>query len=234
MTKEPIVMSWSGGKDSAMGLYELINSGKFDVKFLLTSVTREYDRISMHGIRTELLKAQASLIGIPLDIAYISSKSSNEEYGRIMKAKLEKYKSYGISKVAFGDIFLRDVREYRERMMAEVGMSCEFPLWGRDTTGLARRFIELGFDSIICTIDPKVMPRNLAGRNFSEALYSFPDEVDPCGERGEFHTFVYKGPIFKKALDVRVGDIVDRDSFVFADVLTEGNAGNNISQKSDK
>jgi len=232
--KEPIVMSWSGGKDSAMGLYELFKSGKFDVRFLLTTVTQEYDRVSMHGVRTELLRTQASLIGIPLDIAYISTKSSNEEYGRIMKAKLERYKANGISKVAFGDIFLRDVREYRERMMAEVGMSCEFPLWGRETAGLAREFLKAGFDSIICTVDPRVMPRSVAGRYFAEALDLFPNDVDPCGEKGEFHTFVYKGPIFGRPLDVRVGDIVDRDSFVFADLLPGpiegGNAGDKLGR----
>ena len=220
MSREPIVMSWSGGKDSAMALWELLKSGVYDVRYLLTTVTRDYGRVSMHGVREGLLRRQAEMLGVPLDVAYLSKRSSNEEYESVMREKLERYKSLGISLVAFGDLFLEDIRRYREERMSRVGMSCRFPLWGEPTAELARRFISSGFRAVLCTVDPKALDCGFAGREFSgEFLRDIPENVDPCGENGEFHTFVYDGPIFRERIGIRVGETVLRDSFCFADVL---------------
>ncbi|MEM0287312.1 MAG: diphthine--ammonia ligase [Nitrososphaerota archaeon] len=220
MYKEKVVMSWSGGKDSSLALHALLGSMKYDVKLLLTTVTKDYGRISMHGVREELLRKQSQALGIPLDIAYISKNANNSEYESKMREKVEAYKSMNIRKVAFGDIFLQDVREYRESRMSKAGMECLFPIWGANTKELAKEFIRLGFKAILCTVDPRVLSKDFAGREFSEDLLEkLPDTVDPCGEKGEFHTFVYDGPDFQEPIRVRVGEIVLRDNFYFADIV---------------
>lgn len=215
-----ILVSWSGGKDSALALREVIGTRKYDVKALLTTVTAEFDRISMHGVRQSLLHAQASSLGLPLEEIWIPKNSSNEIYEAQMKAVLTRYKDKGVEQVAFGDLFLQDVRSYREDRLAQIGMSGIFPLWGRDTRKLAREFIELGFRAVICCIDPSKLQKEFCGREYDAAfLESIPSTVDPCGENGEFHTFVYAGPIFKNEIPITKGQVVLRDGFYFADLI---------------
>jgi len=219
-TKETIVHSWSGGKDSSMALYEIIKEGRYRPKYLLTTVNKDYGRVSMHGVRSELAEEQARSIGIKLDVSYLSSRSSNEEYERVMREKLLRYKVEGIRKVSFGDIFLEDIRKYRESKMNELEMECIFPIWGRNTKSLAREIISLGFRAIICTVDSRKLSKDFAGREFdAKFLQSLPAGVDPCGENGEFHTFVYDGPIFKWDIRVKIGETVLRDSFYFTDLI---------------
>lgn len=218
--KEKIALSWSGGKDSSLSLYELVKDGRFTIEYLLTTVTKDYDRISMHGVRRELLEQQSKSVSIGVDIAYIPKNSTNEIYESVMEGKVKKYKEEGIMKVAFGDIFLRDIREYREDRMSRIGMDCVFPIWGRDTREISDNFIKLGFKAIICTVDPRKLSVDFAGKEYDEEfLFSLPEEVDPCGENGEFHSFVYDGPIFKFPISVKKGEVVLRDNFYFADLF---------------
>ena len=214
-----ILLSWSGGKDSALSLREIAHSGKYNVKALLTTVTEGFDRVSMHGVRRDVLRAQASSLGVPLEEVWIPKNSSNEIYEARMKAVLTRYKERGVEEVAFGDLFLRDIRAYREERLAQLGMRGTFPLWGRDTGGLAREFVEAGFRAVLCCVDPRKLPKEFCGREFDTAfLESIPSSVDPCGENGEFHTFVYDGPIFSKRIPVGKGEVVLRDGFYFADL----------------
>jgi uncharacterized protein (TIGR00290 family) len=218
--KERIVHSWSGGKDSSIALYRVISLGTYEPVRLLTTATYDYKRVSMHGVRLELAFMQAKSIGIPLDVVYISKNATNEEYESKMREILTKYKEDGISKVSFGDIFLEDIKKYRETKMAERGMSCIFPIWGRDTKQLAHEIIKLGFKGIICTVDSRKLGKEFAGRMYDlELLKSLPKDVDPCGENGEFHTFIFDGPIFKKSIAVKKGETILRDSFYFTDIL---------------
>jgi uncharacterized protein (TIGR00290 family) len=214
------VLSWSGGKDSSLCLLETKTSG-VEIVGLLTTVTQDFDRISMHGVRTELLRRQASSIGLPLYEVHIPKVATNAVYQEATKAVLISLKrETGISTVAFGDLFLQDIREYREKFLDSLGMECLFPIWKRDTKKLADYFIESGFRAIICCVDPRKLGKKFCGREFDELfLAEIPPEVDPCGENGEFHTFVYAGPIFKEAIKVRVGQIVQRDGFCFADII---------------
>ena len=217
------ILSWSGGKDSALALHEVQKTGEYEIQALLTTITEAYDRSSMHGIRRALIEQQAESLGIPLEEVLLSPVSSNEEYDVRMREMLERYKGEGVSAVVFGDIFLEDVRNYREERLASVGMKGIFPLWGRDTTELARAFTELGFKAVITCVDTEQMDAGYAGRAFDgELLASLPAGVDPCGENGEFHSFVYDGPIFKRAIPHTAGEVVLRDEhFMFAD-LTPG------------
>jgi len=206
-----------------MTLYELKKSGTNHVAALLTTVTREYDRISMHGVRRSLLRSQAESLGIPLEEVWIPKDATNKVYEAQMRAVLTKYLSRGIRKVAFGDLFLEDIRAYRESRLAELGMSGLFPIWGRDTKRLAREFVELGFKAILCCVDPKKLSMDFCGREFDRPfLHSLPEGVDPCGENGEFHTYVYAGPIFRRQIKVRKGEVVLKDGFYFADIIPKG------------
>ncbi|MEM0117017.1 MAG: diphthine--ammonia ligase [Conexivisphaerales archaeon] len=217
---QKIVHSWSTGKDSSYSLYRILQQKEFYPAYLLTTITKDYERVSMHGIRKELVIKQAEAIGIPLDIAYISKNSTNTEYEAVMKEKLLQYKAQQINKVSFGDIFLTDIREYRETRLKELDMECIFPIWGLNTHELSREIISSGFRAIVCTVDPRRVPRELVGKQYDEEfLRSLPEEVDPCGENGEFHTFVYDGPIFDKPLKVEVRDSVLKDSFYFSDIV---------------
>ncbi len=214
-----ILLSWSGGKDSALSLREIARSGRYNVKVLLTTVTEGFDRVSMHGVRRDVLRAQASSLGLPLEEVWIPKNSSNEIYEARMKAALTRYKERGVEEVAFGDLFLRDIRAYREERLAQLGMRGIFPLWGRDTGGLAREFVEAGFRAVLCCVDPRKLSKEFCGMEFDTAfLESIPSSVDPCGENGEFHTFVYDGPIFSKRIPVSRGEVVLRDGFYFADL----------------
>jgi uncharacterized protein (TIGR00290 family) len=218
---EKVLFTWSGGKDSAMSLYELQKDGRYEIAALLTSVTEDYDRISMHGVRRFLLEQQAQSLGLPLEKLYITKNSSNEEYEAKLKEKLVQYKSRGISSVVFGDIFLEDLRKYRENNLAQVGMKGLFPIWKRGTTELARTFIDLGFKAVITCVDSNVLDGKFVGRYFDNQLLSeLPPKVDSCGENGEFHSFVYDGPIFSERIRFRRGKIVLRDNrFYFRDLI---------------
>jgi uncharacterized protein (TIGR00290 family) len=217
---ERVLLTWSGGKDSAMALYELRSSGAHGVLALLTTVTEEYDRVSMHGVQTGLLERQAESLGLPVDRIYIRAGASNEEYEARMRDKLAYYQARGASSVAFGDIFLEDLRQYREENLARVGMKGLFPLWGRDTSELAHSFIDLGFKAVITCVDSNVLDRAFVGRDFDDQfLAELPPAVDPCGENGEFHSFVYDGPLFRSKIPHKRGEIVLRDSrFYYCDL----------------
>ena len=218
---ERVVFTWSGGKDSALALYELKMNGGCEIAALLTTVTRDYDRISMHGVRTALLRRQAESLGIPLDTVHISAGAPNEEYDARMREKLTAYRELGICSVVFGDIFLEDIRRYREDNLSRIGMKARFPLWKRDTAELARRFIGLGFKAVLTCVDSKSLDGKFVGRAFDERLLSeLPAGVDPCGENGEFHSFVHDGPIFRERIRYRKGKVVLRDNrFYYCDLV---------------
>lgn len=216
-----ILFSWSGGKDSAMALYQLQKSDPCEIVALLTVVTKDYGRISMHGVREELLELQAASLDLPLEKVFITKKSDNEEYELCMKEVLTRYKKLGIEAVAFGDIFLENIRQYRKKRLLEMGLECAFPIWNRDTRELANTFISHGFKAIVTCVDSSVLDKALSGRLFDKQFLSeLPPNVDPCGENGEFHSFVYDGPIFRKPVPFRVGETVLRDQrFYYSDIL---------------
>lgn len=217
-----ILYSWSGGKDSAMALYELLKDSACEVVSLLTVVTRDYGRISMHGVREELLELQAASIGLPLENIYITKNSGNEEYEVLMKETLARYKAMSVKAVAFGDIFLEDLKKYREERLGEALMQAIFPIWKRDTREIADTFIELGFKAMITCVDSKVLDGRFSGRLFDRQFLSdLPRGVDPCGENGEFHSFVYDGPIFTEPIPCVAGETVLRDQrYYYTDILT--------------
>jgi len=219
--KEKIIFTWSGGKDSAMALHELKRNAGYEIVALLTTITEDYDRISMHGVRRELLEAQAVSLGIRLEKVLISRQSSNEDYESRMRAALEQYKAKGVTSVAFGDIFLEELRRYREDNLAKIGMKGIFPLWKRRTSDLARDFIHAGFRAVITCVDSEALDKRFAGREFDKAFLSeLPSGIDPCGENGEFHSFVYDGPVFKNWIRHTRGEMVLRDQrFWYLDLV---------------
>jgi uncharacterized protein (TIGR00290 family) len=219
-TIERVLLTWSGGKDSAMALHELQSSGAYEVLALLTTITEQYDRVSMHGVRTVLLERQADSLGLPLEKVHIGTNASNEEYEARMRDKLTSYQARGVTSVAFGDLFLEDVRKYREENLSRVGMKGLFPLWGRDTSKLAHSFIDLGFKAVITCVDSHLLDGAFVGRDFDRGFLSeLPAAVDPCGENGEFHSFVYDGPLFRSRILHERGEIVLRDSrFYYCDL----------------
>src|SRR5271169_3536396 len=217
---ESILFCWSGGKDSAMALHMLLQKNKFHIAALLTTVTEGFERISMHGVRRELLKRQAQSIGLPLHEVRIPPQCVNPIYEARMEEALRIHLEKGIRKVAFGDIFLEDLRAYREKNLARVGMTAIFPLWKRDTRELIRAFHAHRFRAVTACLDSKVLDPSFAGRELDESFFQdLPPDADPCGENGEFHTFVFDGPIFQSPIPVRTGEIVNRDGFVFCDLL---------------
>jgi uncharacterized protein (TIGR00290 family) len=220
--RRPVILSWSGGKDSCLALYELMKGEEFRVEALLTTVTRDYQRISMHGVRTELLQRQAESLGLPLHQVLISKDATNDEYEARMEEALSGYRENGIDTVAFGDLFLEEIKIYRDRFLARNGMAGLYPIWKRDTRQVIREFIADGFKTVIVCVDPKQLDASFAGRLIDEQLLSeLPPGCDPCGENGEFHTFVFDGPIFCHPVRLRPGEIVFRDSFCFCDLLPE-------------
>jgi uncharacterized protein (TIGR00290 family) len=217
---EPILFCWSGGKDSAMALHTLLQQGDVQIAALLTTVTEGYDRISMHGVRRELLHQQAQSIGLPLHEVLIPPQCVNPTYEARMEEALRIYLDQGVSKVAFGDIFLEDLRAYREKNLSRLDMTAIFPIWKRDTRELIRSFHANKFRAVAVCIDSKILAPSFAGRELDESFFrDLPREADPCGENGEFHTFVFDGPIFKSPIQVRTGEVVNRDGFVFCDLL---------------
>lgn len=217
----PVILSWSGGKDSALALRALRRSPGYEVVGLLTTVTREHDRISMHGVRRELLEAQASAVGLPLTTASIPTGAGNDGYEAEMGRALAAFAARGVRTVAFGDLFLRDVRRYREELVARAGLAAVFPLWGTPTPELARRFIDLGYEAVITCVDTEAVDGELAGRAYDDRLIEdLPGSADVCGENGEFHTFVTAAPEMRGRLDVRTAERVLRDGrFMFCELL---------------
>jgi uncharacterized protein (TIGR00290 family) len=217
---KPVLFCWSGGKDSCMALHQLRCDPLRDVVALLTTVTEGYDRISMHGVRRVLLERQAGALGLPLEIVTIPPQCVNAEYEARMEAMLLTWKKRGVTEVAFGDIFLEDLREYRHTNLAKVGMTTLFPVWKRPTWELAREFIALGFRAVTVCVDPKILDASFVGREIDpEFLTQLPAAADPCGENGEFHSFVYDGPGFSAPVKFAIGEKVLRDGFWFCDLL---------------
>ncbi len=212
-------MCWSGGKDSSMALRRALNDPSLKVEALLTTVTDGYDRISMHGVRRTLLEEQARRIGLPLEQVRILQHASNEHYEASMRELLLKYKARGVSRVIFGDLFLEDIRAYREKQLAQIGMRGVYPLWQLDTRKLAHQFIDDGFRAVLVCVDSNQLDPLFCGRDFDwPLLAALPADVDPCGERGEFHTFVYDGPLFSQPMQIVKGEVVERDGFWFCDL----------------
>jgi uncharacterized protein (TIGR00290 family) len=220
MARTKIWLSWSSGKDSAWALHELRDLREFEVTGLLTTINREASRVAMHAVREELLEAQAAAAGLPLVKVPIPSPCSNAAYEEAMGAAMARARAEGILHVAFGDLFLEDVRRYREENLSSVGMAPLFPLWGRETHQLARDMVAGGLRAYLTCVDPRQIDRNFAGRAFDASLLDdLPAAADPCGEKGEFHSFAFAGPMFSAPLAIKPGEIVERDGFVFADLL---------------
>ncbi|HEX3850800.1 MAG TPA: hypothetical protein VHW01_07520 [Polyangiaceae bacterium] len=221
-----LILSWSSGKDSAFALQQLRLENKYDIVGLVTTINQVHDRVAMHAVRRELLRAQARHAGLPLFEVDLPYPCSNAEYEACMRRFVQQAAAQGVSAVAFGDLFLEDVRAYRERQLADTGLSPVFPLWGKPTRALAEEMIASGLKARLTCVDPKQIAASFAGRSFDQALLDeLPPEADPCGERGEFHTFVWAGPMFESPLAIRLGEIVERDGFVFADLVPERRAG---------
>jgi uncharacterized protein (TIGR00290 family) len=219
---KPVVtaLSWSGGKDSALTLHTMLMDPSVEVRGLVTTVTDGYDRVSMHGVRTPLVSAQADVLGLELWRAHIPQGASNEDYERAMLRTFDALASAGIEAIAFGDLFLEDVRAYRERLVAQSKLRPTFPIWGKPTDRLAETFTRCGFKAVVVCVDPRQIDVSYCGDEFDSALLkSLPPSADPCGENGEFHTFVYDGPMFDRPIATQRGEIVERDGFVFCDLL---------------
>jgi len=218
---EKILLSWSGGKDSALTLYELQKSKNYEIIALITTITEDYDRVSMHGIRRNLIEQQAESMGIKLENVLISRNASNQEYESKLCEVLLRYNELGINIVAFGDLFLEDIRRYREDFLKKIGIQAIFPIWKRTTSELAKTFLNLGFKAVISCVDSELIDKSFAGREFDEKFLSeLPSKADPCGENGEFHSFVYEGPIFKNPIHYSRGEVVLRDNrFYFCDLI---------------
>jgi uncharacterized protein (TIGR00290 family) len=223
-------VSWSSGKDSTLALAEARADPELEVVGLLTTLNRSAGRVAMHAVRRGLLLAQAGAVGLPVHQVELPWPCSNEEYERLMTDAVAAATSAGVTRMVFGDLFLADVRAYREEALAGSGIEPVFPLWGRPTRELAGEMLDRGIRATITCVDPRQLDAAYAGRTFDrDLLADLPDGVDPCGENGEFHTFVHDGPGFAAPLDVRVGEVVERDGFVFADVLPDSAAGDPVN-----
>ena len=217
---EKVLFCWSGGKDSAISLYEIQKKKQYEIVSLLTTITEGYDRVSLHGVRRTLIEQQAYSLGLPIEEVFISRSSSNEEYESKMRETLTRFKKDGVSSVVFGDVFLEEVRKYREANLSKLGMKGIFPIWGRDTTELTRSFIALGFQAIVICVDAKVLDKRFVGRLLNEQFVTeLPSNVDTGGEKGEFHSFVFDGPIFKETITYTLGERVLKNSCYFYDLL---------------
>lgn len=213
------LVSWSSGKDSAWMLHVLKQDSSIEIGGLLTTMNEQFDRVAMHAVRRRLLDAQASAAGVPLRTVPLPWPCTNEHYEDRMRAAVSQAVAEGFTHVAFGDLFLEDVRKYREEKLAGSGLTPLFPIWGIPTDELAARMVESGLRSVLTCVDPKHLDRSFAGRQFNRALLDdLPAGVDKCGERGEFHSFAWDGPMFNQPVAIEVGEVVDRDGFVFADV----------------
>ncbi len=213
-------LSWSSGKDSAFALHTVHRDETVEAVGLLTTLNHDADRVAMHAVRRELVEAQAERLGLPLHPVEIPSPCPNAVYEERMAGALAAAVADGVDRVVFGDLFLADVRAYRERALADSGIAPSFPLWGRSTDELALEMIHAGVRAVLTCVDPAQLPAEFVGRAFDrDLLADLPDGVDPCGERGEFHTFVWDGPGFASPIGIAIGEVVERDGFVFCDVL---------------
>ena len=214
------LIAWSSGKDSAWALHEARRAGEFEIVSALTTVTDHFGRVSMHGVREELLHAQLDAAGLPAIVVRIPYPCSNEIYEREMAAVMADAKVRGVTHIIFGDLFLEDIRAYREKQLAGTGIKPVFPLWQEPTTMLARNMIAAGVEAHLAVVDLKKLPAAFAGHRFDQGLLAkLPAEADPCGENGEFHSFVSAGPMLSRRISVAVGETIERDGFVFADLL---------------
>ncbi|WP_242352265.1 MULTISPECIES: adenine nucleotide alpha hydrolase [unclassified Anaeromyxobacter] len=219
-TRPKAIVSWSSGKDSAWALHLVRARGDLEIVGLLTTVTAEFSRVAMHAVRETLLDAQSQALGLPCRKVKLPWPCSNEVYEREMTEALSAARAAGVTHVVFGDLFLRDIRAYREARLAGTGLSPVFPLWDRDTRALAGEMIDAGLRATLTCVDPRVLDARFAGRAFDGALLAeLPSTVDPCGENGEFHTFAWAGPMFETPIPVAAGEVVERDGFTFADLL---------------
>ena len=217
------LLSWSSGKDSAWALHVLRQSGGCAVTGLFTTVNSAFGRVAMHAVRVELLRQQAQAVGLPLHPIEIPYPCSDEQYAAVMADFVARASGDGVRCMAFGDLYLQDVRRYREERMQGTGIEAVFPLWGRPTRPLLGEMLAGGLRACLTCVDPRVLPAEFAGRELTpELLESMPSSIDPCGENGEFHTFVFDGPMFTQPLDVEMGEVVTRDGFVFADCWLRG------------
>jgi len=218
---ERVLVSWSGGKDSAMALWEILKGQHYEVAALVTTVTSDYERISIHGVRRALLKEQANSLGMVLEEVLIPKQATNAQYESSMGAVLSKYHARGVSSVVFGDIFLEDLRSYREETLGHLGLQAMFPIWKVETVELAHRFMDAGFKAITTCVDTNVLGKEFVGRKYDQDfLQELPNGVDACGENGEFHTFVYDGPIFKEPIRLSLGEKVLREGrFYYCDLI---------------
>lgn len=227
-------MFWSGGKDSTLALWKVLQQQKLNVKCLVTTISMEHQRISMHGVQLALLKAQAESIGIPLKLMELPDSPDNQKYEKHLVQVLEELKQEGIETVIFGDIFLEDLKEYRLALLSKVGMQAVFPIWKQDTTELLNEFIEAGFKALTVCVDGSKLTRTFAGRILDDDfLNDLPDGVDPCGENGEFHSFVFDGPLFNSEVPLEVGETIQRSykgmpetCFYFTELKPKAYAGN--------
>jgi uncharacterized protein (TIGR00290 family) len=220
MTRPRALISWSSGKDSAFALHEVRRTGAFDVVGALTTVNETFGRVSIHGVREEVLKSQLAAAGLPANVVPIPHPCPNEVYEERMAAAMADAKRNGITHVIFGDLFLADIRAYREQKLAGTGIAPVFPLWGRQTAALAREMIANGFEARLVTVDRAELDSSFAGRSFDQALLAdLPAGIDPCGENGEFHTCVVAGPMFSHRIEVASGEVVERDGFAYCDLL---------------
>lgn len=216
------LLSWSTGKDSAWTLYKLLQNPKFEVKGLFTTINEEFERVAIHGVRVELLKRQAGLLGLPIKIIKLPYPCTNEDYEKIMDRFIKKSEDEGIENFAYGDLFLEDIRDYRINQLKDSKIKPVFPLWGMKTADLSKTMIKNGLKAVITCVDSKIVPKDFCGKNFDNSfLNSLPQNVDRCGENGEFHSFVYDGPMFSTPLRIKTGEIVEKGEFIFADVLEE-------------
>jgi uncharacterized protein (TIGR00290 family) len=225
MEAEKIVICWSGGKDSTMAIHELRGAGRYDIVAAITTVSEAYDRICIHGVRRALLHRQTEVLGLPLHEVWLSKESTNAEYESKMDAALLVYKARGIRKVAFGDLFLEDLKAYRDKNLARIGMEGLYleglyPIWKRDTRELAKTVIALGYKAVLTCVDTQALDASFVGRAFDASLLAdLPPKVDPCGENGEFHTFVWDGPLFKEPVKIQLGETVVRGRFAYRDLV---------------
>jgi uncharacterized protein (TIGR00290 family) len=220
---EKVIVGWSGGKDSALALYEVLKSGR-DVLSLLTTVTLDYDRVSIHGVRRSLLRQQAESLGFPVEEMLLPKGAADKDYENEFLSILRSYRNRGVLGVVFGDIFLEDVKKFRDGLLSRIGMHGIYPLWKRDTRELANHFIDLGFKAVVTVVDSQALGKEFSGREYDKKfLADLPAGVDPCGENGEFHSFVYNGPTFTKQISFERGEVVFRENrFWYTDLVPVG------------
>ena len=220
MKPKPTLLSWSSGKDSAWALHLLRQQPDIQIVGLVTTVNEVHRRVAMHAVRLELLRQQAEAVELPLRVVDIPHPCSNADYECAMRKLIDESIRQGVECMAFGDLFLQDIRAYREAQLSRTGVTPLFPLWGMPTDELSRQMVSGGLRAAVTCVDPRQMPPSFAGREYDGSfLADLPEGVDPCGERGEFHTFAFDGPMFRKPIGVRAGEVVERDGFVFADLL---------------